>query len=86
MIYTRGDIRKKLVIMLILGFILGWFCQIGYYQFQEYRKIPRDVEEIGIFLRRLENKIDDEIQLYKIYAKAEGKLREEKRGDTGQKW
>jgi len=37
-------------------------------------------------LRRLENKIDDEIQLYKIYAKAEGKLWEEKLGDTGQKW
>jgi len=86
MIYTSREVIKKLVIMLILGFVLGWFCQIGYYQFQEYRKRPRDVEELGVFLMKLENKIDEEIQLYKIYAKAEGKLIEEMLRDTGKKW
>lgn len=83
MIYIRRDVIKKIVLMLVAGFVLGWFSHLLWieYQYCEPMKLPTRLEGVTTFLIRLEDKIDAEIRLYRAYVKIEKRL-----GDTGRKW
>lgn len=83
MIYTRRDVIKRLVLMLVVAFVLGWFSHLLWieYRYCEPMRLPTRSEGVTTFLIKLEDEIDAKIRLYRAYVKVEKRL-----GDTGQKW
>lgn len=83
MIYTRRDVIKKIVLMLVVGFVLGWYFNVLWNQYQQYKTMKKftRLNEVTTFLIKLEDEIDAKIRLYRQYVKVEARF-----GNTGRKW
>lgn len=77
------EVRKELVLMLVLCFALGWYLNVLWNQYQQYktmRKFTR-LNEVTTFLIDLESEIDAKIRVYRQFVKVEARF-----GNTGRKW
>ena len=83
MFYTLREVRKELVLMLVLCFALGWYFNVLWNQYQQYKTMKKftRLNEVSTFLIKLEDEIDAKIRLYRQYVKVEARF-----GNTGRKW
>lgn len=100
MIYTRRDVIKKIVLMLVAGFVLGWFSHLLWIEYQYYglRKAPyRSGSKNQTLQERIKLPTRSEgvtIFLIKLEDKIDAEIRlyrayvkvEKRLGDTGRKW